>query len=475
MAAQWKQQAILGNIPPELSAPFDAISGATGTLLQVITVVKTTLELIEGFLISSADPALEALKSVLQEIINLLNDLVGAGFYAISVDTMDHGQVITEPVDLAAAINKATQGDANAPSAADISPIATKVLNPEANIDKIIESFDDIGDTGRPQFSDSAEVGMITILGGTISPADFVEILFSILSIFNSDDLRNLGERVAKSVITESISFNITDITGEFKTQPNPEGATGHFVNGEFVSKETGTAVKFVYSSDLEAELVEGKISGARGYAIRRYRSNIEIRPQTWRIKKATLNTGIVFDLPVPNPDFQPGEIITGLESGTTAVIQQGFASAIESIQPDWANPANNTLGAFFPELEAFVGTATATLQNIIDAAQLPTQAISELIKFLDVKIQQIESLITLIDSLKNTFNTAISNTGIYTLYIPPATGGITRIKEELKGSFSEGVPPSDELNLTVSASFLVGGSTATKLIQLLASILNIG
>ena len=474
--ATWRQQAILGSVPPEFSTPFDALEAGTSTILTVLGAVKTTLELVETFLIANADPALEALKAALQAIIDLLNDLVGAGFFAIEVDTIQHGEVVVEPKELAEIINAARSGQAQQVTAENISPIVTKVLNPEANIDKIIESFDDIGDLNRPVFSDDAEVGMITILGGTVSPADFLDILFSILQIFNIQEIRAVQQQVAKSVIAESVSFTLRDRVGEFQTQPNPEGISTTFNSaGEVISKETGQPVEFVYSDDLTAEVVEGQTSGARGYTIRQYRSNIEIRPQAWKIKTAT--AGLVFegDLPIPNPDFVPGETIKGLTTGATAVISTGVDFAVQSVGPDWSPDIRVTLGTLFPELEEFVGQATTVLQNIIDSAQLPTQAITELIKFLDTKIQQVEALLALIQSLKELFNSAVSNTGIYTLYIRPETGGITRIKDELKGSFSNEGAPSEDLNLTLSASYLVGGTTATKLIELLAGILNIG
>jgi hypothetical protein len=239
----WHNVKIATPISKELAKVVGSLSTITTTLSTLANALVVLLEVAKTFILSTLEPFVLLVNAIITELENLINNLFSTGFYNLTVNPFElrpgptlislaeqrkklnddykilqekfrseiisleksryglgpkDNQIITDKISSV----KTRQDAAKVSYDNSISflgtirktvgynPLGIPVLSPRNAILAAIQSFDDLGDTNRPIFSDSAEVACIGFMATAPSLDQFLAIMRSFLAVFEVPDWR---------------------------------------------------------------------------------------------------------------------------------------------------------------------------------------------------------------------------------------------------------------------------------------------
>ena len=116
--------------------------------------------------------------------------------------------------------------------------------------------------------------------------------------------------------------------------------------------------------------------------------------------------------------------------------------------------------GDFFASVEGLADT----LRNIAGDSQT---ALDEFIKYLDLKIKELDEINENLQAVLKLFTTGLPDAGVYVLTVPPTVGGNNLIKSALQSATNR---PPDTLDFSVGFMMMAGGPSMKVLNGLLNS-----
>ena len=236
----WQQKALLPPLPPEAQDVVDDLNAVAGSIIPILDAAATILDAAKIFFSAGSDLYAALMTALITEVENLINDLFGSGAFELMV----HNSSV-----LSTKLQKDKFG--------------IQLITPADAVNLAIQSFDDLGDDQRPQFSDAASVagfGFLVTQKDVFLLVKILEALATVLGLPQLDvifeDLKSQSGQSRtilsnKSVFAGQITFDYTGgtpkvgnfiqqgavsavITAETDTQINIEdkGIAKKFVNG---------------------------------------------------------------------------------------------------------------------------------------------------------------------------------------------------------------------------------------------------
>ena len=181
--AQW-QQSISFVEPAGLSSLVDGVGTLATAANATLDAGETALAAASALLAGPAAPQAAAAAALVTTAQALLNDVFGAGFFHLFAHPWQHGV-----------------GAGEGPWRHLPFPRCAQVIG---------ESFDDLADQERPQFSSLAPVEMIVVITGAPSPTIFAQVLDGLNAIMDFREFRLAARRLAQALELEDQRFTIS-------------------------------------------------------------------------------------------------------------------------------------------------------------------------------------------------------------------------------------------------------------------------
>ena len=118
-----------------------------------------------------------------------------------------------------------------------------------------------------------------------------------------------------------------------------------------------------------------------------------------------------------------------------------------------------------FGDFFIFLNTFADTIRNM---AKDSSEAIAQMITFLEEKIKELDELNKVLQRILKLFTTGLPQGGVYVLAVPNAIGGNSLIKNALQGSQGK---PTDDLDFCVGYLIVGGGPSMSVMNKLLGSL----
>jgi Abnormal spindle-like microcephaly-assoc'd, ASPM-SPD-2-Hydin len=209
---EWQEFSLDKIIPEQIKTAAEKITEVTGKLSEVLGIMKGILNLIKSFIIDISDPIQIILKAIQVLIDNLINDLSATGIYLLAIypgdprstfskapQLLDGATIdLTNPnlpkkikdkyADSIRRREKTIQADDEDKQTAFgtvVESLDSVKGGSKAFFNKIIQSFDDTGDSKRPQFSSDAYTGGIVLVADSGDIANLLNSVEKLLKIFN--------------------------------------------------------------------------------------------------------------------------------------------------------------------------------------------------------------------------------------------------------------------------------------------------
>lgn len=167
----WKKGDISAPASGPLASAAGAVGGAIGTMSSVLQVASTLLGVASALYKANQDPFAAGFNSVLQQVQNLNNDLFASGVYQLTINQFD------------------------VPGVRPVDDFGIPLLTPREALQMAINSFDDLADPNRPQFSNSATVSGFGFLATSATPDGLMALIQDILRVFGIPDWQVLLRR----------------------------------------------------------------------------------------------------------------------------------------------------------------------------------------------------------------------------------------------------------------------------------------
>ena len=153
----WEQQEVTDPAQQAVSTALTPVSNALGAISPILSTTSALLDIAKAFIIGTIDPLQAALLKAIEGLEETLNDIFGSGMFTLTVNPFR--------------LEGVRQFD----------DFGTPLMTPADIINEMVQSFDDLGDGNRPQFSESAEV----VAFGLIATAPDLAGLLDFQTLFN--------------------------------------------------------------------------------------------------------------------------------------------------------------------------------------------------------------------------------------------------------------------------------------------------
>ena len=184
----WEKRDIASALPDEFTDIADSAASLSDNLTTVVDTLKAAVLVAKAFVTTNIDPYSVLALAIIAELEALIDDFFASGFSML---------VITP--------NDIENGSFDA--------FGIPTMTPKRALDEAVKSFDDAGDTRRPQFSDSAQVvgfGMLVTAVSIDELVDKLKGLQSLLNLNGIDFYLNQAER-AKATPPAPVPSTIPD------------------------------------------------------------------------------------------------------------------------------------------------------------------------------------------------------------------------------------------------------------------------
>lgn len=177
----WSQKDLTPPLPSEISDIANQISSTTGVVIPILDLTSKLVETASVLFSPGIDPFGNIMTTIVQNIESLINDLFGTGAF----------ELVIEPTNtFGRGIRRDQFGLAQA--------------NPRDVINLAIRSFDDQGDSNRPQFSRFAQVSSFGLLVSSPDILSFRNILQKLKLIWNIPKIDEIDFTIDRSVNSAS-------------------------------------------------------------------------------------------------------------------------------------------------------------------------------------------------------------------------------------------------------------------------------
>jgi len=170
----WIKRDIAGPIPAGLGSLASTAGTMAGALTPLLATASAAVAAAQSFFNPTTNPYAGIANSLLTQAQALSTDLFSTGVYYLSVNG-----------DNVAGVTRHDQ-------------FGIPLLTPRQAITAAISSFDDLGDTQRPQFSNNATVCALGLLGTVPSPGQFTSLLNGLNAVLSIPDLNNLSLTIGR-------------------------------------------------------------------------------------------------------------------------------------------------------------------------------------------------------------------------------------------------------------------------------------
>lgn len=157
----WEQSDINGPVSEAVQDALTPVSNALGAVAPVLETANTLLDAAQTFVDGVKDPFAGLLDDAINELENLVNDTFGTGAFLLTVNPFK--------------LEGVRQFD----------DFGIPLLTPADCIELMVESFDDLGDEKRPQFSDSATVSAFGIMATAPDLAGLLDLIRELVALFS--------------------------------------------------------------------------------------------------------------------------------------------------------------------------------------------------------------------------------------------------------------------------------------------------
>ena len=132
---------------------------------------------------------------------------------------------------------------------------------------------------------------------------------------------------------------------------------------------------------------------------------------------------------------------------------------------PESPNWSGKSLEQLFPALGPLLNKCEAEVKGIKAGVASAKTTLDPIIAWLDGKIDDVEAFAKDIEEILELFANGVPATGMYSLYLEPRTGGITKFRERMMAAGGDRKPP-EELKFCAGVCFLGGGPTGNPLLR---------
>lgn len=157
----WKKTQIAAPVFNEISSLAGSAAGAIGALSTQAALTTAAIGVAKKAYASKADPLASAFKGVVESARNTINDTFGQGVFMLSINQFD------------------------VPGARRTDDFGIPLLYPREALQMAIESFDDLADPLRPQFSADAMVCAYGFIATAPTVAGVVTLVNELIRVFN--------------------------------------------------------------------------------------------------------------------------------------------------------------------------------------------------------------------------------------------------------------------------------------------------
>lgn len=195
----WVNRNVAAELPTEFASLADSAQSLQGNLQVVADALNAAATVARVFVSTNVDPTSALATAIISEIESVVDDFFSTGFFMLVITPND----LTKP---------------------GYDPFGLATMTPNQALDAAVASFDDLGDSRRPQFSDQASVTGFGILATAVSVEDMIDKMSGLISVLNLDgfDLYLRQARrtfpqppvVPDSVSPDWVSTKLQDIPG---------------------------------------------------------------------------------------------------------------------------------------------------------------------------------------------------------------------------------------------------------------------
>ena len=183
----WKKSDVAAPIFNEIGSLAGSAASSVGAIASAANVANATVNKVKKAYASKADPLASAFKSVVGSARNLLNDTFGSGVFMLTINQFD------------------------VPGARRVDDFGIPLLYPREALQMAIESFDDNGDSARPQFSEDATVCAYGFLATAPTVAGVVALVEELIRVFDISEWQLIKTRYNNASQLPTLASNYPD------------------------------------------------------------------------------------------------------------------------------------------------------------------------------------------------------------------------------------------------------------------------
>lgn len=429
---RWEKATIEIVLPDIITKTFETFDRTAGQLSRTLEFLQTGLTAIKFFLIDGVNPLLLALEYVLQQILNVIQNIQVSGVYMLGLYPSQATN--TNFVKF----SEVTAG---------FDPLGLDgfyTLNTTDALQKVAESFDDVGDPNRPSTDDGSVAGACVIFAGTgaadslgqggglgISVKTFQTIIDLFQEVFHLEHFKKykilldkMGDDLARARVQGG--------SGNTITIPTLSGSPEFTVNDRLTQSISGETDK----TGVILRIIDGVL----------YLTNVQ----------GVFNTK---DFVIAEPSGASG-------TPTKVVADKELILTVKrpkSKTPDW-NTKRVTID-LIPALGDVLNEVESQVQGFKDMIDTgAATSMESLIKYIGIKIQEIEDIQTKITKVQKDMKkladllASLRNFNFHILFVPSQVGGVNILKKALIDTNLEDRPPSN-LQFCAVAAFVGSGT----------------
>lgn len=206
----WQKEPISSPVSDAVVSVVDAVDTVVSVLEPILAIAEAALDVAKIFVSTALDPAAALFDALISQLENLINDLFATGVYVLEVNPFN--------VQAASIVVPGAVGGP-APIIGRWDDFGIPLMTPAEAIIYMIDSFDDLGDSARPQFSNEASVVAFGFIITAPDIAGFLALINAFLAVFQWPGFDLLKQRITKktaatipSVYPDWISYRLNSI-----------------------------------------------------------------------------------------------------------------------------------------------------------------------------------------------------------------------------------------------------------------------
>jgi hypothetical protein len=187
----WQKSSVSAPISDAIIDVADGVDTVLSILDPILTIAETALEVAKVFVKTTTDPAATLFDAVIAELENLINDLFATGVYCLEVNPFN--------IQASSVIVPGAVGGPS-PIIGRWDDFGIPLMTPNECIIHMINSFDDLGDAERPQFSNEASTVAFGFLITAPDISGFLALIDAFMAVFEWPGFDLMRKRMTKQI-----------------------------------------------------------------------------------------------------------------------------------------------------------------------------------------------------------------------------------------------------------------------------------